>query len=876
MRLNLLLVCCFEPQGLLAIKQNISNLVDYSEHEIVVCNLYPDVSKKKNVNLNDFDGLIIHNTACYKIEMISLVENALNTKLEHYNGIKIIFKQDEHLGAHVTARILGQKKFDLLFTCVPKDEHPKVYPRELIGGIELVNYLTGYVSDDLIEYCSRKNYIRNIDISYRGSFQPLQCGVLGFEKWFIGESVKSYFEVLPYKCDISSDWEKRIHGIDWINFLLSSKISLGVESGSNLFDFDNNLSQVLDKFESKHKKYKNEPYKLYQAAQKILEPFEGNVKYAQVSPRHFEAAVTKTLQVLYEGEYSGIFRPYEHYVPLKRDLSNINEVEEYILNARKREIIIERAYEEIALNPKYNIKSFVKIFDEKISKSRKRPTKSQKQKIKRGNIIILAPHALHADPRIKWLETSLAEDFDVFAIGGITSSDLKRYFTNDEKPNHLHVNISLFNLNTDDFPMDSFREEYYILHELLLSYSTKKYSNVPSRLVEDSAALDRHKSACSYYLKMSYALQEAVRCTVSHNGTLPSAIVCCDLPALLPAAVISRKFDIPLVYDSHELWCHADVNFSSWEVDFWINYERRLLAYVHLPVTVSKNLANILNGLYGLNFLTVANAELKKNYLYLPNKKNILKTSKLIFLFQGGFAVGRGIEKLIRIWKHVRSDCHLILRGPNNPFKEEMIKLAEHLALFNKTVFFDEPVHEDQLVFKAMEADIGIIPYDPGTSPIYRYCCPNKLSQYMAASLPIITNQLPEVNAIITKAECGFCVDFDESEQLIDVINRLADSESLREKLGSNARAYFLSEFNWEKVASPINIRLSELIPNGRISEVLEIPKTEDILTLPAQVLLNPEIKLNVHMRKLVPFVPKFIRPFVKRVYFKCSNRRSL
>src|SRR5207302_1174245 len=77
---------------------------------------------------------------------------------------------------------------------------------------------------------------------------------------------------------------------------------------------------------------------------------------------------------------------------------------------------------------------------------------------------------------------------------------------------------------------------------------------------------------------------------------------------------------------------------------------------------------------------------------------------ELVFLYQGGFAPGRGIEHLIRAWAQVDAPARLLLRGPDNPFKAEMERLAESLDLKNRRVFFPEPVSEARLVEAAAEA----------------------------------------------------------------------------------------------------------------------------------------------------------------------------
>jgi hypothetical protein len=40
----------------------------------------------------------------------------------------------------------------------------------------------------------------------------------------------------------------------------------------------------------------------------------------------FEACMMRTAQVLLEGYYNGIFEPWKHYIPIKKDCSNLDQV----------------------------------------------------------------------------------------------------------------------------------------------------------------------------------------------------------------------------------------------------------------------------------------------------------------------------------------------------------------------------------------------------------------------------------------------------------------------------------------------------------------------------------------------------------------------
>ena len=45
-----------------------------------------------------------------------------------------------------------------------------------------------------------------------------------------------------------------------------------------------------------------------------------------ITPRMFECALTRTGMILLEGHYNGILMPNKHYLEVKRDFSNVEEV----------------------------------------------------------------------------------------------------------------------------------------------------------------------------------------------------------------------------------------------------------------------------------------------------------------------------------------------------------------------------------------------------------------------------------------------------------------------------------------------------------------------------------------------------------------------
>ena len=63
-----------------------------------------------------------------------------------------------------------------------------------------------------------------------------------------------------------------------------------------------------------------------------------------LSGRNVEAAGTRTAQVLFEGDYDGLFEADQHYIPLKKDFSNADEAMRKFKDAAFRDRIVEQAY----------------------------------------------------------------------------------------------------------------------------------------------------------------------------------------------------------------------------------------------------------------------------------------------------------------------------------------------------------------------------------------------------------------------------------------------------------------------------------------------------------------------------------------------------
>ena len=133
---------------------------------------------------------------------------------------------------------------------------------------------------------------------------------------------------------------------------------IGAESGASIIDFDGQLERLVDDYCARNPKADfEEVFDLF------LAPFEGSLRLHQISPRCFEAAALRTPMILFEGDYSGILKPDRHFIPLKKNFSNFDEVLGKLADTNALQAMADRTYAEVAANTRYHYSAFIEIID---------------------------------------------------------------------------------------------------------------------------------------------------------------------------------------------------------------------------------------------------------------------------------------------------------------------------------------------------------------------------------------------------------------------------------------------------------------------------------------------------------------------------------
>ena len=365
-RLTMLIVGTLPPSAANTISDHIFAFPRFSRHHVVFRQntraVFGDMGGltptfPKSINLATFDVLILH-YSCY-LPGDSHFDAQARQTIRDYRGLKILLIQDEYRQVNVIHDRIRELGIDVLFTCVPTGEIEKVYPSDSLPGLTKVNTLTGFVPEALLKHKVSPIARRPIHVGYRARRLPFWLGELAVEKWRIVPQFQNAVAGSGLRLDVSYQEADRIYGGAWLKFIKSCKCTLGVESGASVFDFTGEIQRSVEEYVARHPDAKFE-----EVQQAILAPHEGRIVLNQISPRCFEAAALRTAMVLFEGHYSHVLEPWRHYIPLKKDFSNISEVTAAIRDDALLQALVDRTYREIALNPEYSYAAFVSRFDD--------------------------------------------------------------------------------------------------------------------------------------------------------------------------------------------------------------------------------------------------------------------------------------------------------------------------------------------------------------------------------------------------------------------------------------------------------------------------------------------------------------------------------
>lgn len=321
--------------------------------EVVYCNVCHDTTA--GVRRCRFDAILLHNTllGLRWSHLFELCKWRLRW-VRDSNCAKIALPQDEYDHSEILDEWLYEWGVAVIFTNFGPNHRQVLYPI-MHDKACFCECFTGYVDESIAQRYEQKLLaagVRPYDIVYRATHLPYWFGSHGQLKHRIAEVMAGRAEALGMRVDISTRVEDTIVGDGWLDFLASGRVVVGCESGSSVLDRRGEIRTRIQAL------LRHEEDLSFEEVRERLPQGWDDYRFFAISPRHFEAIITKTCQVLVRGEYNGILEADKHYIPLERDFSNIDNVLGKICDKEHTQTIAEQAYHHIYRHGDYSYRRF--------------------------------------------------------------------------------------------------------------------------------------------------------------------------------------------------------------------------------------------------------------------------------------------------------------------------------------------------------------------------------------------------------------------------------------------------------------------------------------------------------------------------------------
>lgn len=245
-----------------------------------------------------------------------------------------------------------------------------------------------------------------------------------------------------------------------------------------------------------------------------------------------------------------------------------------------------------------------------------------------------------------------------------------------------------------------------------------------------------------------------------------------------------------LVYDCHELWLDRNriPKRSRLNRAFIQCIESFLIKRTDANIVVSDSIARALSVRYHIaepavvfnapDDYPVKRSDILREQIRIP-------TGDKIVLYIGFMTPNRGIDELIRALKYL-SHCSLVLMGYGGlNYIAVLRKLIEDEAMTGRVHFFG-PVPYEEVTRYAASADLGAAPIKNACLSYY-YCSPNKIFEYLAASIPVVASNFPDLRKVVEGHRVGVTFDPESPKDIARAIDYVLSDKDKYEEMRKNA-----------------------------------------------------------------------------------------
>lgn len=277
-----------------------------------------------------------------------------------------------------------------------------------------------------------------------------------------------------------------------------------------------------------------------------------------------------------------------------------------------------------------------------------------------------------------------------------------------------------------------------------------------------------------------------------------------DLDTLAVCAAASVLRRAKLVYDSHELWLESTRHLEATDGLFRVlerAAEKLIAPRAHAVISVTPGREKVMTDMYrGLKSWIVPNyppvvALGERN----PGTRVLLGVPSeeyFLFLYQGILCMHRGLEQLIEASSLLGdSPIHIALVG--HDASGGAIESYARKRGAPGRITFHPPVPSEELHRYTSSADGGLLLFQ-GSCLNHTLSLPNKLFEYMMASVPILACDLPEITELVSRHSCGMTVDATSPEAIARGMISMASDAAAARAMGERGRRAALENYTWD------------------------------------------------------------------------------
>ena len=212
-------------------------------------------------------------------------------------------------------------------------------------------------------------------------------------------------------------------------------------------------------------------------------------------------------------------------------------------------------------------------------------------------------------------------------------------------------------------------------------------------------------------------------------------------------------------------------------------------------MTVSDSIAEKFESEYGILPITVRNFSRNADSVvpFTRQELNVDSDDFLLILQGTGINVDRGGEELIEAIAGM-DKVSLMIVGTGDSVRSLKNKVID-LKIEKRAIFFPQVSWIEMMRYtKAADAGVSL---DKNTNLNYSFSLPNKLFDYIAAGIPVLASDLPEVTRMVLENGFGIIIPEVSPNEIIKAINKLKQSIALFSDLKKNA-VNASKSINWE------------------------------------------------------------------------------